>query len=285
MNHHMMAPEKLSDFSFYSLFRPDIFLIILVIGILYYRFYGVQSSEIKATLLQKIFFTVGLVFLYISKGSPLNVIGHHYLFSVHMLEMAISYLVVPPFLILGMPHDFYLKWMKRDKGLIRLIHFLTQPLIAILVFIALFSIYHMPVIFDAIMANGLLMFFSHSLLFITAFTMWWPVLCPVEELTTLSELKKVGYVFASGVLLTPACALIMFSSHVLYDTYAHAPLLFSFLPPLEDQNSGGILMKVLQEAVYGTVLGHIFYKWVKKERAKDKEDLVKIKLTAAAKNS
>lgn len=284
MPHHM-AHDKLSDFSFYSLYRPDVFIIIFIIGILYYKLYGKNSSGMRTTTLQKFLFTTGLVFLYISKGSPLNIIGHHYLFSVHMVEMAISYLVVPPLFILGMPHNFYLKWMKRETGFMKVIHFLTKPLLAILIFITLFSIYHMPVIFDAVMVNGLVAFVIHSLLFATAFTMWWPVLCPVEELDSLSHLKKVGYVFASGVLLTPACALIMFSKNVLYETYAHAPQITSILPPLEDQTTGGIVMKILQEVVYGIVLGHIFYKWVKKERAKDKEDLALIRMDALAKNT
>ncbi|WP_062231575.1 cytochrome c oxidase assembly protein [Fictibacillus sp. FJAT-27399] len=282
---HNMSHEKISDFSFYSLYRPDIFILILIIGILYFKYYGNKNSAFKTTNLQKFFFSAGLVFLYISKGSPLNVIGHHYLFSVHMIEMAVSYLVVPPLMILGMPHGLYLKWFSLQNSMMNIVRFLTKPLIAILVFITLFSIYHMPVVFDAVMANGFVAFLSHTILFITAFTMWWPVLCPIEELNSLSDLQKVGYVFASGVLLTPACALIMFAGHLLYTTYAHAPELVSFLPPLEDQMTGGIVMKILQEVVYGVVLGHIFYKWVKRERAKDKEDLALIKMSAAANHS
>ncbi|MDN4073574.1 cytochrome c oxidase assembly protein [Fictibacillus terranigra] len=278
---HTMAHEKISDFSFYSLYRPDIFMLILMVGILYYKFYGSRTSNFQTTKLQKFFFTAGLVFLYVAKGSPLNVIGHHYLFSVHMVEMAVSYLAVPPLMILGMPHGFYRKWFSRQNKLMNTISFLTKPLIAILLFITLFSIYHMPVIFDAVMANGLLALISHTILLLTAFTMWWPVLCPIEELNTLSDLQKVGYVFASGVLLTPACALIMFANDLLYATYAHVPELYSFLPPMEDQMTGGIVMKILQEVVYGFVLGHIFYKWVKRERAKDKEDLALIKMSAA----
>jgi putative membrane protein len=112
---------------------------------------------------------------------------------------------------------------------------------------------------------------------VTAFTMWWPVLCPVKELDTLSDIKKVGYVFANGVLMTPACALIMFADYQLYETYRNVPQLYAAMTPSEDQHVGGVTMKIFQEVIYAFVLGLIFFRWVKKERARDKADLEMIR--------
>jgi putative membrane protein len=41
------------------------------------------------------------------------------------------------------------------------------------------------------------------------------------------------------------------------------------LPLVEDQQLGGIMMKIIQEFVYGTLLGIIFFKWARQERARD----------------
>lgn len=49
--------------------------------------------------------------------------------------------------------------------------------------------------------------------------------------------------------------------------------MFSGMPLLEDQQLGGIIMKVIQELVYGTFLAHVFFEWAKKEREKDDIDV------------
>jgi putative membrane protein len=41
--------------------------------------------------------------------------------------------------------------------------------------------------------------------------------------------------------------------------------MFNGLPLLEDQQLGGVLMKIIQEIVLGYVLGVIFFAWFKKE--------------------
>ena len=110
----------------------------------------------------------------------------------------------------------------------------------------------------------------------------------------MSGLLKLGYIMADGILLTPACALIMFSDTALYSTYSDpsawaeamklcvpldmlsgmtltGPEMFSSMPVFEDQQLGAV-MKIIQEIVYGTFLAIIFFGWVRKERAKDEKD-------------
>ena len=55
-------------------------------------------------------------------------------------------------------------------------------------------------------------FFSH--LYVVA------VINQMPEHQTLSGIKKVGYIFADGILLTPACALIIFADTPMYATYS-----------------------------------------------------------------
>lgn len=150
-----------------------------------------------------------------------------------------------------------------------MISFLKKPLIPLLLFNVLFSIYHIPLIFNAVVSNNFLHNLTHFVLTITALFMWVPLIPIVKELDCLSDIQKIGYIFAAGVLLTPACALIIFSDAPFYSVYNSAPQLFKSLPPLDDQQTGGIIMKVIQELVYGTMIGYIFFKWARKERLKD----------------
>ena len=109
----------------------------------------------------------------------------------------------------------------------------------------------------------------HLILVLTAFTMWWSIVNPLSDKQQLSGLKKLAYIFANGVLITPACALIIFATDPLYNHYIHAPILFTNLDPSTDQRLGGIIMKLVQELVYGSVLAYIFYNWYRQEKQED----------------
>jgi putative membrane protein len=89
----------------------------------------------------------------------------------------------------------------------------------------------------------------------------------------MTDLQQMGYIFFNGVLITPACMLIIFTHQTLYPAYVEgSQMIHFFLPPIEDQQLGGTLMKIIQEIVYGTALAYVFFKWFRKERKKDDEE-------------
>ncbi|MGA4720388.1 cytochrome c oxidase assembly protein [Fictibacillus nanhaiensis] len=279
MHHdHHVHHISLSDYNWYELFPPSIYVIAIILAFVYFRFVARDKQGKKlATKWQQTSMIASLLLMIIIKGTPVQVLGHNYLFSVHMVQMAVLYLMIAPLMILAIPEVKWKNWLSKKTILTRIFHFLTKPLLALLIFNAVFSLYHIPLVFDAAVSNPIIHYGYHALLLITAYTMWWPVLCPVKELDTLSDIKKIGYVFANGVLMTPACALIMFADFQLYETYRNVPQLFETMTPKEDQHVGGVTMKIFQEVIYAFVLGLIFTRWVKKERLRDKADLELIK--------
>jgi len=170
--------------------------------------------------------------------------------------------------------------------------FFTKPLIALILFNGLFSIYHLPIVFDYVKMSVALHTLYTVALFIFALFMWWPLLNTMPDGKKLGGLRKIGYIFADGILLTPACGLIIFASAPVYATYSDAsawiqamelcvptgtlqqlnltgPELFSSMPILEDQQLGGVIMKIIQEIVYGYILALVFFEWARKEREKE----------------
>ncbi|WP_209973550.1 cytochrome c oxidase assembly protein [Paenibacillus eucommiae] len=260
---------------FFEMWNPILLLLLIVIGYVYWNLVGPEQRIFKdaepVERNKKLLFYTGLSLFYIAQGSIVNYIGHHYLFSVHMLQQTILYLMVPILIWRGLP-----AWLLRPflyKGFFgKIFTFLTRPLIAIFTFNMVFSIYHMPFIMNGLMQNEWLLFGYHLILQITAFTMWFPIFCPLPEKDKLSDMQKIGYIFANGVLLTPACALIIFAKTLLYDMYSYSNVPFAHLPALDDQQLGGVIMKIIQEIVYGAVLAHIFFRWYRRERQDDKDD-------------
>ncbi len=292
---------SLSVFGFQAMWSPYFFITVLSLTVLYFVLIGPMRSRFKnsepATFKQQFLFVTAMILLYICKGGPLDLLGH-LIFSAHMGQMAILYLAVPPLVILGIP-----SWLLRSIVELPVVKpfmkFFTKPLIALILFNGVFSFYHIPLIFDVVKTDMVLHSMTTALLFIAAFIMWWPLVNPLEEWETLSGVKKVGYIFADGILLTPACALIIFAETPLYATYTDpqawvnalqlcvpasmlstldlgGPEMFNFMSPLEDQRTGGVIMKIIQEIVYGSILGYVFYQWVRREREQDDIDALQM---------
>lgn len=278
-------------FGFRALWSPFFLLAMVIVLVGYYlltvkyrqRFTDAEPLTIK----QGVFFTSGLILLYAIKGGPLDLMGH-LMFYAHMIQMAFLYLVIPPMIIVGIPQWIWRKVL--DFSFIKpIFRFLTKPIIALILFNGMFSFYHIPLIFDVIKTDMLLHATYTSVLFVMAILMWWPLINQVEVESRLSGVKKIGYIFADGVLLTPACALIIFADAPMYDTFSDptawaqalelcvsptilatlslsGPEMFSSMSLLHDQQLGGVLMKVLQEIIYGVVLFQVFFEWYRKEQ-------------------
>lgn len=278
-------------FGFRALWSPFFLATIIGIGILFFAAATVYRQKLSGnseplTKTQAALMVTALVLLYIIKGSPIDLLGH-IMFSVHMTQMAFLYLVLPPLFIAAIP-----KWMWRRLLAIPFVkgffHFATKPLIALIVFNGAFSFYHIPLIFDVIKTDMLLHAVYTGLLFFAAVFMWWPILNTLEEYQGFYGIKRIGYVFANGILLTPACALIIFGENPMYETFSNpvswllamelcvpsstlsglnitGPEVFNTMPLLEDQKTGGIIMKIIQELVFAFILAKLFFDWVKKE--------------------
>lgn len=277
-------------FGFRALWSPFYFTALVLITIGYFlmvtKYRNKFQDSSPVSMKQVIYFILAMVLLYVVKGSPIDLLSH-IMFSAHMFQMALLYLVIPPLFIIAIP-----KWVWRlvleIRGVKSLFRFFTKPLFALMLFNVLFSLYHIPLVFDFI-KTGMLVHAGYTvILFTTAVLMWFPLVNQLPEHESLSGVKKVAYIFGSGILMTPACALIIFADYPMYDTFTNAeswasamelcvpasalsgltlsgPEMFNGLPLLEDQQLGGVLMKVIQEIVLGYVLGVIFFAWFKKE--------------------
>lgn len=282
-------------FSFAELWTPMFLFAMIGVVILYFYLIGPwrekhYPGEQAATGLQKTLFVGAVLLVYLCHGGPLNLLGH-LMFTFHMVNMSISYLIVPPMVLLGIPSFLWRAafsahfWNK--------LRILMHPIITLVLFNMLFSIYHVPMVHDYVMTNFAVHRLYYAVLFITAFMMWWQIACPVPEWNKLTDVKRMAYVFANGVLLTPACALIIFSSSGMYATYNDpevwatamgycmsgdtsyligqfgGPQFFNWMDTTDDQQLGGIVMKLVQELMYGIILAYIFKQWFKREHADD----------------
>jgi putative membrane protein len=288
----------LNIFGFKALWSPYFLLFILAVIAAYFlitiklrtKFQGSEPLTIKQASL----FLTSMAILYAVKGSPLDLMGH-LMFWVHGITMVVLVLLLPPLFISGIP-----AWLWRSilgiKVVKSVFKLFTKPVIAVLLFNGLFSFYHIPLIFDHVMQNR----FYHGgysvLLFAAAICMWWSLISPLPEYKPLSGIKKVAYLFSNSMLITPACALIIFSDSSLYATYhdpavwgqvmslcvgpatfsslnLSGPELFSSMSLIDDQRLGGVVMKIIQEIIYAVVLAQVFFEWYRKDQEESEREM------------
>ncbi|MBP1157571.1 MULTISPECIES: cytochrome c oxidase assembly protein [unclassified Paenibacillus] len=261
--------------TFVQLWSPGFLLVMIVLGVLYMLAVGRWRSDFAnsepVTLKQKLWFWSGLALWYAADGSPMSYYAHHYLFSIHMFQQSILYLIMPPMLLLGTP-GWLLRAALKGEGGKRFMRWFTAPLFSLFFFNFIFSMYHIPMVMDWLMAHATILVLYKAIFLFAAFQMWFPVFCPLPEYNTMSDLKKMAYIFINGILLTPACALIIFAREPLYDMYATISLSYWLLPMIDDQQLGGVIMKIVQEVVYGLALGYVFFHWYRTERKQDDEE-------------
>ncbi|MFD1849173.1 cytochrome c oxidase assembly factor CtaG [Oceanobacillus bengalensis] len=286
---------ELQIFGFRAMWSPYYLIFLGLMAVVYslitgrYRHHFGENE--KPSVKQQFYFYLGLILIYFSKGSPVDLLSHIML-TAHMTQMAIYLIIAPILIIKGLP-----VWIWRrifNTPVIKtILNTLTRPLISLLFFNGLFSVYHLPVVFNFSKSSPVAHTAIHLLLLFAAFIMWLPLLTPVKEMDKLSPILKMGYIFVNSVLITPACVLIIFASAPLYAAYTQdgawltalslcvpsdvmsglssmltGPELFSPLSVMLDQQVGGIIMKVVQELTYGAVLASILFQWFRGEGSK-----------------
>ncbi|WP_214827207.1 cytochrome c oxidase assembly protein [Exiguobacterium algae] len=283
--------DLLNQFDWVTLWSPWFGVLMVALYVLYADVTEKMAKQgyASTTLLQKFSMLFAILLYYIGFGSPVDVLAHIIL-SVHMFQMVLVYVLAPALVIYGLPHWVFEKLFSY-KVIGPTFKFMTKPLIALILFNALFTFYHMPFIFDYVLTNYGVHRIFHSALVLFSLTMWYPVIVPLvsDEEEGMSDLKRMVYIIANGVLLTPACAFIIFSQSVLYDAYTDVQtfatvlgycmpngdvsginleaLLGATSSALEDQRFGGVLMKLGQEIVYGFFFGWTFFGWVRRTKS------------------
>ncbi|TVY01304.1 cytochrome c oxidase assembly factor CtaG [Cohnella terricola] len=291
----------LEYFSFRDLWSPAFMIFMMAIVVLYtfvigpWRHHFANSSPVSVS--RQLVFFLAIVLLYLTQGGPLSLLGH-LMFTFHMTNMALAYVLVPPMLIYGIPD-----WLWRSAFGARIwrpaiFRYIMHPIVSLLAFILLFSLYHIPSNHDWIMTHFTVHRIYFALLFVTSMAMWWHVYCPIPEWRRISHLLTLGYIFMGGLLLTPACVMIIFAGKPLFGVYndpqvwAQAmgycvsgnpaellekfdgPTFFNMLSVIDDQQLGGIIMKLLQEGVNIAALYSVFMQWYRRDRSREKDNVL-----------
>lgn len=212
-----------------------------------------------------LWFSAAVITFYLAVGSPLDAMGENFLFFAHMIQHNILMYTSPLFLLLGIPREIVDEYLENKPILEKLLKFLFHPIIAGLLFTFVFSFWHFAAFYEAAIRNKTIHMAEHLSMFFTSVAMWWPICGPSKRIPPSKYGPQMLYILAIMLGQTPIFAVLTFSKEVLYDTYFYAERVMN-LSPLEDQKTGGVLMKLANMIVSVSVLSSIFYRWSKEQK-------------------
>jgi putative membrane protein len=247
--------------------HPDVWAMIAALAggyLLALRVWGPRHAPGRqpATTRHKACFFLGVGVLWIGSEWPVHQLSEQ-LFSVHMVQHMLFSLVAAPLLILGTPGWLFRRLFRRP-AVFAVVRFLTQPLIALLVFNGWVAAYHWPALVNLSVTNHVAHFAVHVVWVGTAMIMWWPVLSPLPELPHLSYPGRGAYLFAQSIVPTVPASFLTFSHTALYAAYDVVPRLWG-VPLLDDQQWAGLLMKIGGGLILWGVIAVLFFRWASEE--------------------
>ena len=217
------------------------------------------------------FWGLAVATIFLALDGPLHKLADESLFSAHMVQHMLLMMVMPPFLILGLPPEL-VRHAVRDQRVLAAGRFLTKPIVAFLAYNLVFVGWHLPAAYNLALTHHPIHIVQHLMFISVSVMMWWPVVAPVAELEQIPDGPMLMlYVFAFALLMTIPAAFLTLSGRQIYPFYESAPRITP-LTALEDQRLGGLIMWVPGFVLYLIAITAIWFRWTKDEYAEWREE-------------
>jgi cytochrome c oxidase assembly factor CtaG len=205
-------------------------------------------------------FLLGECGLLLAIASPLDTFAS-FLLSVHMIQHLLLIAVVPPLLLIGQPvlpmlRGLPRRFLKEALGpflaapeLRWLGNAITRPLVCWIAGAASTVVWHFPRLYELGLQSQSWHRFEHTCFLFGSLLFWWPVIEVWPAKRHTSRWLMLPYLLLADTVNSLLSAYLVFSSNVVYPSYAAAPRLWGS-SALDDQATAGALMWVPGSFIY-----------------------------------
>jgi putative membrane protein len=242
----------------------DPFLIIVAIVVVWHEI-GLarlarrsRPDRTRQRRIRSLWFYGGLGVLLLAVDSPIDYWSSSY-FIVHMVQHLLLMFAAPSLVVAGAPGQPLLDGLPGRAGqavtrsvlaggwsrpLRAFFHFVTGPVVAVVIFNAVMVLWHLPVLFDLAENNQLVhIWLMHSSFFLAGVLFWLQFIPSPPFHSRMPVLGRAAALLATNVvMIIIAMALSIFATHSLYTVYDHVPGVT--LPPFADQQIGAAILWV-----------------------------------------
>ena len=193
------------------------------------------------------------------------------MFSVHMVQHMLLELVAAPLLLAGGPITLALRVstpaVRRALLAVlqsRVMHALSFPVIAWVLFAAVNWGWHFSVLYDQALENQALHYFQHFTFLSAALLFWWPALGVDPSPWRLPHPVRLLYLFMAMPQNSFLGVALLQATTVLYPHYLTNARDWG-LSPLEDQQLGGVIMWVVGDLAFLAGMAIVVILWMRHE--------------------
>jgi len=208
---------------------------------------------------RRIIFFSALFIVFVSLNGPIHDLSDSYLFSAHMVQHLMLTLAMPPLLLGGIP-GWMLRPLLRNRAVGAVACKITRPVTCFVVFNIVIAFWHLPMFYNAALADHNIHIVEHLMFMGAAVMMWWPLMSQLPELPRLAYPGQMLYCFLMSIAMSITAVYITMAEKVLYPAYSTAPRIWG-LSPMDDQMLGGLIMWVPGGLIFTLIMSVIFFRW------------------------
>ncbi|MDQ3371311.1 MAG: cytochrome c oxidase assembly protein, partial [Actinomycetota bacterium] len=170
----------------------------------------------------------------------------------HVLLLDLGIILV----LLGLTKVLLRPVTRRVQRLERAAGPLAHPFFAILLYVAVMWVWHVPALYDAAVRNPFVHVLEHVSFATAGFLYWWHLLSPIRSRHRLGGMGPVAYMAATKVLVGLLGVALTFAPEAVYRVYIDQPEWWG-LSDATDQAVGGLIMALEQSVVMGVALVYL----------------------------
>ena len=243
--------------------------LLVVVYVRRFRAARAEAAGRGAGPLQAAAFAGAVLALVVALESPLDGLGHDYLFSAHMLQHVMLGDIAPLLLLLSLSRVIMRPLTRRLQRVERALGPFAHPATGLALWLALMYLWHVPALYQAALENGFVHLLEHASFFTAGIAVWWPLIQPVPMRRSMGGLWPIAYIGAAKFGLAALGLYLTWSSNLLYDYYAGVPRIWG-LSPIDDQNIGGAIMMVEQSLTFVIVLAALFVRMLARSEEEER---------------
>src|SRR5437763_11986649 len=214
-------------------------------------------------------FAAAMLLLLVALVSPIDYLGEHYLFSMHMVKHILIGDIAPLLLLLSLSRVIMRPATRRLAGVERALGPLASPVAFIAVWFGLLYLWHIPALYDAALQHPAVHAIEHGSFFAAGIAVWWPLIQPVPMRRRLTGLSTFAYIGSAKVGPAALGLFLTWSTSVAYSYYEHVPQIWG-LTHIQDQNVGGAVMMIEQSLVLVTVFAVLFVRMLSQSEEEER---------------
>ncbi|HMS73159.1 MAG TPA: cytochrome c oxidase assembly protein [Baekduia sp.] len=213
---------------------------------------------------------LGLSAMTVALVSPVDTLAEQ-VFIMHMTQHVLLLDIAPIFLILGLSKVIMRPAARTILDLERGLGPIAHPAFAVVAYVAMMWIWHIPWMYDAALEHAWVHVLEHVAFMSVGWLYWWHLLSPVRS-HVMTGMTPVAYMIATKIGVGVLGVLIPFSRKPLYSFYENQGNVWG-LSPLDDQATAGAIMALEQSVVMGIALAFLFVRALNEsERQSQRED-------------